>query len=80
MTTDAWLATFAEGLDLSDPEDRAIFRGRLEAATKNTKVSAINEWAKEVAHGWSYTYGRRAAALRNLAAVFILFNHGIETR
>lgn len=39
-----FLAKDAHGLDLTDPEDRAIFRMRVADATKNTRVDAMREW------------------------------------
>lgn len=39
-----FLAKDAHGLDLTDPEDRAIFRMRVSDVTKNTRVDAMREW------------------------------------
>jgi len=34
----------AAGLDLTDPEDRALFRGNVERSVAITRLTAINEW------------------------------------
>lgn len=39
-----FLRPTAEGLDLRDPEDRAIFRGRVEHALRLTRVDEIRTW------------------------------------
>lgn len=55
----------AEGLDLRDPEDRVVFRLRLAEATKITKVTAIQDWARAL--GESPRARTRDAAVRALA-------------
>lgn len=40
-----YLSKSAENLNLSDPEDRAIFRQRLDSQTEHATLSALNEWS-----------------------------------
>jgi hypothetical protein len=40
----SFLDAQAKGLNLSDPEDRAIFRIRVTERLKITKLSAIDQW------------------------------------
>lgn len=47
-TTLGFLAKHAVGLDLTDPEDRASFRGLVADATALTRVDALREWALEM--------------------------------
>lgn len=58
-------ARAAEGLDLRDPDDRAAFRARLADATRITKVTAIQDWARAL--GESPRARTRSAAVRALA-------------
>jgi hypothetical protein len=45
MNTDlSFLDREAEGLDFSDPEDRAIFRTRVAERLKITKVRCMDKW------------------------------------
>jgi hypothetical protein len=44
MTDLSFLDPQAKGLDLCDPEDRAIFRTRVAARLKITKLTAIDKW------------------------------------
>ena len=54
----------AAGLDLSNPEDRATFRGRVHQATEVTRLSAVNEWI-------GANYRNRYEAVRALADLYI---------
>jgi hypothetical protein len=40
----SFLKSSAKDLDLSNPEDRAIFRGKVQDRLKNTTVEAMQEW------------------------------------
>ena len=54
----------AVGLDLTDSEDRAIFRAKVQAVTTVTRLSAINEWINA-------NYRNRYEAVRALADQYI---------
>lgn len=47
-TTIGYLAKQASGLDLTDPEDRAIFRRRVAGITALTRVDRLREWAADM--------------------------------
>ena len=59
------------GLDLSDPEDRSIFRARIGLALMNTKVATINKWIND-----DGIYRSRRDAMRQLTNELI----GEETK
>lgn len=57
-----------QGLDLSDPEDRVIFRGNIFEITKNTKVAWIKAMALAV--GCKPAHSTRMSAVRALSSGF----------
>lgn len=64
--THLWeLWSLADGLDMNDSEDRAIFRGKVERSFRNAKASAVFEQCR--LRGIQHPHRNRAAALRALA-------------
>jgi hypothetical protein len=70
---DADLKKAGQGLDFTDPEDRAIFRGKLTRRTKQTRVSALKELALH--YGAKKVPNSRAGAVRSLANAFMGYKY-----
>lgn len=64
MTNLSFLDPEAAGLNLSEAEDRAIFRIRVARRFRATTVSALNEWTSGASRD-------RATAVRALADQYI---------
>lgn len=64
------LAADAAGLDLSDADDRATFRGRVHTATASTTCVLVVALAREAGHRGP-VHSSRAAAVRALADAWI---------
>lgn len=72
------LAEIAEGLDFSDPEDRASFRMQLFQETKNQTMDVLRDWMVTNAPGMKMP-GSRHEATRLLADVYMQYKPVVNT-
>ena len=59
------------GLDLTDPDDRAIYRGMVAEAFKHCRVTGIVRYAQQAGSGYARPNPKRADAVRALADAWI---------
>lgn len=74
-TTVGFLRKHAKGLDLTDPEDRAVFRRNVADATAVTRVERVREWAQDM--GVMAPPRDRHGATRALTEAYIEHAHGL---
>lgn len=74
-TTIGFLAKHAGTLDLTDPEDRALYRTRIAEVTGLTRVERLREWAAEM--GVEDVPHDRYSVVRALADAYIEHANGL---